>query len=247
MRWKGDLFIDICLPFGVRLAPKLFNTLADMLSWILDRNEISPLIHYLDNFLTMRQADSAACHNHLTTIKEVCQDFGIPLALEKVEGSSQCLTFLGITVDTKRMEARLPSDKLLHIRNQLLAWLTRKSTLKGTSYPLSGCCSMPAKLWSEEDPLCLACTYITSAKLKHLSHYTRLTKDFRSDLYWWHTFVNIWNGASLLNVRFHQTNFDCFIQTDAFGSWGVVHSSTLTGFSMLGALNGLQLISWQNN
>ena len=46
---------------------------------------------------------------------------------------------------------------------------------------------------------------------------------------------------------FHQANFDCFIQTDASGSWGVVHSSSLTGFSILGLLNGLQLILWLKN
>ena len=74
----------------------------------------------------MGQVDSAAGHNHLTTIIEVCQDLGIPLALEKVEGPSQSLTFLGITLDTERMEALLPSDKLLHIQNQLSAWLTQK-------------------------------------------------------------------------------------------------------------------------
>ena len=113
MCWKGDLLIDTCLPFGLWSAPKLFNILANLLSWILERNGISPLIH-----------------NHLTTIKEVCQDLDIPLALEKVEGPSQCLTFLGITLDTKCMEARLPSDKLLRIRNQLSVWLTRKKVTK---------------------------------------------------------------------------------------------------------------------
>ena len=89
--------------------------------------------------------------------------------------------------------------------------------------------------------------YITAAKLEHLSHYTHLTKDFKSNLHWWHTSVNIRNGTSLLNIPFHHTNSDCFIQTDASGSWGVVHSSTLTGFSMLRALNGLQLTLWQKN
>ena len=42
MSWKGDLFIDTCLPFGLRSAPKLFNILADLLSWILQRKGIPP-------------------------------------------------------------------------------------------------------------------------------------------------------------------------------------------------------------
>ena len=82
-----------------------------------------PLIRYLDDLLmTMGQVDSTAYHNHLTTIKEVCQDLGIPLAIEKLEGPSQCITFLGITLDVQHVEAQLTSDKLLHICNQLSTW-----------------------------------------------------------------------------------------------------------------------------
>ena len=37
----------------------------------------SPLIHYLDNLLTMGQADSSAYYNHLPMIKEVCPHLSI--------------------------------------------------------------------------------------------------------------------------------------------------------------------------
>jgi len=42
------------------------------------------------------------------------------LANEKVEGSSTSLTFLGIVLDTERIEAGLPNDKLHHIRRHLI-------------------------------------------------------------------------------------------------------------------------------
>ena len=29
--WKGEVYIDHCIPFGLRSAPKLINTLADLL------------------------------------------------------------------------------------------------------------------------------------------------------------------------------------------------------------------------
>ena len=53
MRWKQQLYIDTCLPFGLRSAPKLFNVLADLLSWILEQQGVSPIMHYLDDFLTL--------------------------------------------------------------------------------------------------------------------------------------------------------------------------------------------------
>ena len=53
MKWRKQLYIDTCLPFGLRSAPKLFNILADLLSWILEQKGVSPLMHYLDDFLTL--------------------------------------------------------------------------------------------------------------------------------------------------------------------------------------------------
>jgi len=35
MRWEGKTYIDKVLPFGLRYAPKIYNTVADALMWIL--------------------------------------------------------------------------------------------------------------------------------------------------------------------------------------------------------------------
>jgi len=112
MRWNNQIYIDTCLSFGLQSAPKLFNVLADLLSWILIQQGISPLIHYLDDFLTMGLADSTICQDNFSTIQRFCQELGIPLALGKLEGPSHSLTFLGIELDIVRMESRLPEDKL---------------------------------------------------------------------------------------------------------------------------------------
>jgi len=48
MKWKKQLYINTCLPFGLRSAPKHFNILADLLSCILENMGVSPLLHYLD-------------------------------------------------------------------------------------------------------------------------------------------------------------------------------------------------------
>ena len=168
----------------------------------------------------MGQTDSTACHNHLTIIKEVCQDLGIPLDIEKLEGLSQRITFLGITtLDMQHIKAQLPSDKLLCICNQFSAWLTREKAAKGEILSLVGLLHHAYK-FVRPGRLFVSQMYITTAKLKQLSHYTRLNKDFRSDLYWWNAFISIWNGISFLQAPFHQTNFDCSIQTGASGSCG---------------------------
>ena len=84
MHWKYQIFVDTCLPFGLRSAPKLFNILADLLSWILEQQGVTPLLHYLDDFLLMGPPQSPTCQDNLSTVRHVCSLLGIPLALETI-------------------------------------------------------------------------------------------------------------------------------------------------------------------
>ena len=41
MSWKGQVYIDIVLPFGLRSAPLIFTAVADAVQWI-DRQGVNP-------------------------------------------------------------------------------------------------------------------------------------------------------------------------------------------------------------
>ena len=62
--------------------------------------------------------------------------------------------------------------------------------------------------------------YRTAAKVKQLTFYTRLNNEFKSDLFWWHYFLEHWNGLSFLRSDHNCGPVDLRIQTDASGSWG---------------------------
>ena len=62
--------------------------------------------------------------------------------------------------------------------------------------------------------------YATAAKLKKLHYYTRLNRQFCSDMAWWHTFLHHWNGLSILRDSSTPPPTQITIQTDATGSWG---------------------------
>ena len=70
------LYIDTCLPFGLKSAPKLFNILADLLSWIILQQKASFLLHYLDDFLTIRPPISDICRTNLNIIMRTCEELG---------------------------------------------------------------------------------------------------------------------------------------------------------------------------
>jgi len=138
MNWNAQVLIDTCLPFGPRSIPKLFNILADFLSWILEQKGVCPLLHYLDDFLLISPPKSSACSKNLQIILEVCSHLRIPLATEKSKGSTETLTFLGITLDTQNMEARLPPAKLQIICKEVKAWLKNKDAKKRAILSLVG-------------------------------------------------------------------------------------------------------------
>ena len=56
---------------------------------------------------------SNQCHQSLEAFKQTCQELGV--AIQKIEGPSTSLTFLGIVLDKIQMEIPLPDDRLTEI------------------------------------------------------------------------------------------------------------------------------------
>ena len=110
MQWNDCLYINKCLPFGLRSALFLFNQFADALSWIMRANYgVTSHIHYL----LVGPADSDQCHHHMLSL---CTCLEIPVTTNKLQGPTTCLTFLGIQIDSIKQElSLLPS-----------LWLARK-------------------------------------------------------------------------------------------------------------------------
>ncbi len=211
-------FIDTCLPFGLRSAPKLFNIMADLLAWVLKDQGISYVIHYLDDYLTIGAPRSRECHHNLEIVIQTCRTLGVPLALEKVAGPTPVIEFLGILLDTLRMEARLPDNKLVRIQREVSEWLGRKNATKREILSLVGLLQHAGKV-VRPGRIFVSRMYSVAAKVRELDYYTRLNQGFRSDLLWWHTFLQSWNGASFLQLAGSLAPGAC-IQTDASGSWG---------------------------
>ena len=60
MQWKGGVYVDTMLPFGLRSAPKIFTAIADGLEWIARQNGVTRIEHYLDDFVILGPPESGA-------------------------------------------------------------------------------------------------------------------------------------------------------------------------------------------
>ena len=152
---------------------------------------------YLDDFLTMRPSLSSVCQQNLNTFVGLCNELGVPLAPNKVEGPSTTLAFLGIILDTQCMENGLPQEKLTQIQVKLKTWLKKKNTSKRDILSLVGLLQHAKKVVKPGRTF-VARMYTTATKLQKMHFLTRLNKELRSDLMWWHTFLQSWNGLSML-------------------------------------------------
>ena len=117
------------------------------------------------------------------------------------------------------MMACLPADKLQRIRSLLPTWLRKRKATKREILSLVGLLQHATKVVK---PGCtfVARMYSEAVRLRCLSFFTRLSKDFRSDLRWWHLFMHAWNGISFLECSPTPRPPDVYIETDASGSWG---------------------------
>ena len=194
MQWKGAYYIDLVLPFGLRSAPKIFSAVADGVEWMAQQEGVTNLLHYLDDFLTMGKAGSQECNHSLETLVRLCGNLGLPLKWQKLEGPSTELTFLGILLDTKRMQLRLPEEKLLELKSLIAMWRKRKAGKKRELLSLIGKLSHAAKI-IKPGRIFLRRMLDTTHKAKRLDHWVHLTEDFRSDLAWWHCFIDSWEWS----------------------------------------------------
>jgi len=87
------------------------------------------------HYLSMGPQHSPAGANNLQRIKDTCSTLGISLTLEKTEEPSQCLIFLGITLDIQLMQARLPEDKYINLAVACLIHRCNDTAVFTREYP----------------------------------------------------------------------------------------------------------------
>ena len=216
--WRDKLYIDAALPFGLRLAPKIFNAIADALEWISRRQGVNHGWHYLDDFLVAGRPGTEECLNSLNTMLCLCELLGLPLAADKLAGPACILAILGIEFDTEQLLLRLPQEKLARVKLLLLEWEKKKKCTKRELKSLVGHLQHAATIIKPGRTF-LRRMYdlLPQAKLPH--HYIRLGENFKSDLAWWSTFLDSWEGSAMMSSS-RPPAPSATLTSDASGTWG---------------------------
>lgn len=216
MEWGGRIYVDGMLPFGLRSAPKIFTAVADALEWCIRQAGAVNVFHYLDDFVVLGSPDSEACRCFLDILERVCAHLGVPLAPEKTEGPSRKITFLGIVIDTNRGELSLPKDKMERLLLMVRQWRMKKSCTRKELESLIGSLQHACKVIRPgRSFLRRAISALSIAKKPH--QFIRLNKEFKSDMAWWATFAEGWNGTGII---IYSDKAQVVLTSDASGTWG---------------------------
>ena len=112
MEWKEFVYIDKALPLGLRSAQIIFTAVADALQWIMQKNGVSYVDHYIDDFITAGKGGTDEC----SKMHRSCEVTGTPVEPEKSIGPTTVIDFLGIEL---AMEIHLPAEKLARLVQSL--------------------------------------------------------------------------------------------------------------------------------
>ena len=216
MRWREFFFIDLELPFGLRSAPFIFNSIADMVEWMLKVNySIRYLLHYFDDFLSLGPAGSSDCADSIT-IPPICV---FSSGTAKCEGPTSVLIFPGIELHSIAQTARSPHAKLVSTLQLLYQWASKKwctrkelESIIGSLHHVTNV--VPPGHTFLRRMIDLLCAFRSS------SHLVRPNRELRRDLAWWLEFLQSWNGISFFRIPSGFSLPDLFVSSDSSGANG---------------------------
>ena len=219
MHWEGNYYYDKALPMGCSSSCKIFETFSTSLEWIAkNKLGIPHIIHILDDFLII-EPTIRECKASLDRFLTFCSQIGVPMAPEKTVGPSQVITFAGIELDTEKLEARLPIDKVIKCRTLLTTALGHnKMTLREIQSLIGvlnfACCVVkPGRAF-------LRRLINTTLGIKRPHHLIRLNKDTKADIQLWLRFMDDFNGEALFSSDKWLTSVKLNLYTDASKSLG---------------------------
>ena len=216
MKWASKTYIDRVLPFGLRSAPLIFSAVADALQWMMEQRGATWVRHYVDDFITVGPNVEEYARN-AEVMHKTCEEANIPVEPEKDEGPARVITFLGLQLDTVKMEVRLPQEKLEKLK-ELANWKGRKAGRKRDLLSLIGLLTHAGKAVKPGRAYVRRLIDLSSVA-SQLDHFIRINREARADLEWWHHFLGRWNGVAMMTAGKNRAP-DIVVTSDASGSWG---------------------------
>ena len=222
MMWRGKYYYDAVLVFGLASACQLWERVATAIHWIAtSKLGLRLLVHYIDDYLLISVGTRLA-EIQLRSMLKLFDMLGVPISIDKLEGPSESLPFLGIQIHSSTMTIALDKARLAYVQKLLSDWMSlSKVTIKEVQSligTLSFCCKV---IRAGRVFLRRLINYVT-----HLLHRNKnlvriatakfsLPDSVKKDILWWSTFIQQFNGTMSIYPTSWCTDTEMRIATDA--------------------------------
>ena len=200
LQWHDQYYFDIVMQFGITSATAIFEWYSSAAQYIAERAcALQHLVHYVDDFMILIRGKTAA-KLALDSVLKLFAELGIPISMNKLEGPSTSMIFLGILFDSDSMTIRLDDDKLTSIHDELSLWSDRSTASREQLQSIIGVLSFAAKVVAPGRTFLRRMIdhmkIIPSTSENTTQH--PLSKSFHLDLQWWRRFLSQWNGVGII-------------------------------------------------
>ena len=193
--------------------------LSSAITWALQHKfELVHTLHLLYDFLVINHPHEDADRS-MAIITMLFNKLHLPIAPHKTVGPVHELEYLGITLDTIAMEARLPVEKLVRLRNMIADFAGKSSCTQRHLLQLLGHLNFAASVVVPGRTF-MSRLYQVAFKVKILHHKVFLDDNCKEDLAMWAHFLEEWNGISLFLDKSETLASDMDLFTDASGTIG---------------------------
>lgn len=174
--------LDGKLPFGARKSPAIYNRITQSVQRMMTRRGFNCCV-YLDDFICIED-DKITCQLAFNCLLKLLRGLGLRINWQKVVDPCQCLTYLGIEIDTVKGTLRLDQCKARNLHDLLVAYGKKTRITKKELQSLAGrlCWAVCVHPWLK--PF-LASLFQAIAMLALPSHKLKISRTMRLDMEWW--------------------------------------------------------------
>ena len=199
-QWEGRYYYYKVLPMGCKSSCAMFSAFSDAIKWLLQQRVTeSAIVKVLDDFLFIGDTEDS-CNYLLENFKSICSEIGVPIAPHKTLNACQNLTFLGIDLDTKKMVATLPQEKIYSYGKKITETLDRRKITLTELRSLLGSLQYATSVVRGGRAF-LRRMYDLTKDVKHGHYKITLTKEVKNDLVMWKKFLNFYNGVTIIRNK----------------------------------------------
>ena len=221
--FEGVKYECLGMPFGLGPAPRIATKFLSPVVKYLRRRGVRCIVYIDDILILSRSREKAIKHTQLAL--DLFHRLGFQIHPKKIQATpTQSIEFLGLQVNSVRMQLRVPREKIRSLRRQISDTISqsargsltvrRFASLLGKFNAVRGAVSSaPLHIW----PL----IHLQHSVLRRRSDWeTKMTLSVRAveELQWWAQDLQQWNGRSVIPQK-HQF----IMTTDAshlgWGGW----------------------------